>query len=48
MTEEDKVKELVSLLEYIKENLDHVCCQSLMDADSISQKIEEKLKEIQS
>ena len=47
MTESEKVKELIDLLEYIKENLDHVCCQSLMDADSISQKISKKIEEIQ-
>jgi len=46
MTEQKKIQELIELLEYIQENLDHVCCQSLMDADSISQKISEKLKEI--
>ena len=48
MTDQKKVEELIKLLEYIKENLDHVCCQSLMDADSISQKISEKLEEIKS
>ena len=40
------IKELLDLLEYIKENLDHQCCQTLMDADSISAKIEEKIKEL--
>ena len=46
MTEEQKIQELIELLEYIQENLDHLCCQSLMDADSISQKISEKIEEI--
>ena len=46
MTDQEKVEELITLLEYIKEELDHVCCQSLMDADGISQKISEKIKEI--
>ena len=46
MTDQEKVKELIILLEYIKENLDHVCCQSLMDADGISQKISEKIEEV--
>tara|TARA_Y100001968_G_C19408602_1_gene745092 strand:- start:1743 stop:1889 length:147 start_codon:yes stop_codon:yes gene_type:complete len=46
MTEKQKIQELVELLKYIKENLDHTCCQSLMDADGISQKISEKLEKI--
>tara|TARA_B100001250_G_scaffold413380_1_gene447323 strand:- start:444 stop:590 length:147 start_codon:yes stop_codon:yes gene_type:complete len=40
------IKELLDLLEYIKDNLDHQCCQTLMDADSISAKIEEKIQEL--
>tara|TARA_B100000674_G_scaffold488163_1_gene499819 strand:- start:1222 stop:1371 length:150 start_codon:yes stop_codon:yes gene_type:complete len=47
MTEKEKIQELVDLLKFIKENLDHLCCQSLMDADSISQKIEDKLNKIE-
>ncbi len=47
MTEKEKIKELVDLLKYVQENLDHVCCQSLMDADSISQKISKKLEEFE-
>jgi len=46
MDAESKIKELVNLLEYIKENLDTQCCQTLMDADSISAKIEQKIKEL--
>ena len=46
MSNEDKIKELIDLLNYIKEHLDNDCCQTLMDADSISAKIEQKLKEI--
>ena len=43
MNNEDKINELVKLLEHIKENLDTQCCQTLMDADSISLKIEQTL-----
>tara|TARA_B100000530_G_scaffold245931_1_gene160992 strand:+ start:2636 stop:2782 length:147 start_codon:yes stop_codon:yes gene_type:complete len=46
MNNEDKINELVKLLEHIKENLDTQCCQTLMDADSISLKIEQTLKEL--
>ena len=46
MNNEEKIQELVQLLEYIKEELDHVCCQSLMDADNISEKISDTLKKI--
>jgi hypothetical protein len=46
MDAESKIKELVNLLEYIKNNLDTQCCQTLMDADSISAKIEQKIKEL--
>ena len=37
----NKIKELITLLEDIKVHLDNDCCQTLMDADSISQKISE-------
>ena len=47
MNNEEKIRELVQLLEHIKEELDHVCCQSLMDADSISEKISNTLKKIE-
>ena len=46
MNSEEKIKELIKLLEYIKNNLDNECCQTLMDADSMSAKIEQKLKEL--
>ncbi len=46
MSNEDKINELVDLLNYIKEHLDNDCCQTLMDADSISVKIEQTLKAI--
>ena len=46
MTNEEKIKELVNLVEDIKNNLDTECCQTLMDADSMSAKIEEILKKI--
>ena len=46
MDAESKIKELLKLLEYIKDNLDTQCCQTLMDADSISAKIEQKIKEL--
>jgi hypothetical protein len=46
MNNEDKINELIKLLEYIKDNLDTQCCQTLMDADSISLKIEQTLKDL--
>ena len=45
MNHEQKIKELIDLLEYVKENLDNHCCQTLMDADSISARIEKVLKQ---
>ena len=45
MDPEHIIKELVDLLEYVKDNLDNQCCQTLMDADDISAKIENKIKE---
>ena len=47
MDTENKIKELITLLEDIKVHLDNDCCQTLMDADSISARIEKKIKEIQ-
>jgi len=47
MNNEDKINELVKLLEHIKENLDTQCCQTLMDADSMSYKIDLMLKKIE-
>ena len=44
MNNEQNIKELIELLEYVKENLDNHCCQTLMDADSISARIEKVLK----
>jgi len=46
MDTEHIIKELVDLLGYVKDNLDNQCCQTLMDADDISAKIENKLKEL--
>ena len=46
MSNEEKIQQLVTLLENIKEELDHVCCQSLMDADSISEKITKTLSKV--
>jgi len=46
MTESEKLKILIDLLNEIKGQLDTECCQTLMDADNISLKIEKKLKEI--
>ena len=43
MTDKEKVDILLNLLEEIKDQLDHECCQTLMDADSISSKIENTL-----
>ena len=48
MTQEDKLDTLIKLIEEIKTQLDHECCQTLMDADSLSTKIERTLKEISS
>ena len=46
MTESEKLNTLINLLNEIKNQLDTECCQTLMDADSISLKIEKILKEI--
>ena len=46
MTSEEKINKLIALIEDIKEHLDHECCQTLMDADSLSAKIEDVLKKI--
>ncbi len=46
MNESEKLNILIDLLTEIKGNLDTECCQTLMDADSISVKIERVLKEI--
>ena len=46
MDNETKIKELVELLNYVKNHLDTDCCQTLMDADSISNRIEKKLEEL--
>ena len=46
MTHEKKVEILITLIEEIKTQLDHECCQTLMDADSLSGKIEKVLKSI--
>tara|TARA_Y100001934_G_C12157517_1_gene680337 strand:- start:32 stop:178 length:147 start_codon:yes stop_codon:yes gene_type:complete len=46
MTDNQKINILIDLLEEIKSNLDTECCQTLMDADSISLKIENTLKKI--
>jgi len=48
MTDQEKISELIILLEEIKQQLDTECCQTLMDADSVSVKIEKKLIKIQS
>jgi hypothetical protein len=42
----NNTEKLIKLLEEIKEQLDAECCQCFMDADSISIKIENTLKEI--
>ena len=46
MNEAEKIERLIKFLEEIKEKLDTECCQTLMDADSISAKIEQTLAEI--
>jgi hypothetical protein len=46
MTHEEQVSILIELIEEIKTQLDHECCQTLMDADSLSTKIEKTLKKI--
>jgi hypothetical protein len=46
MTHEEQVSILIELIEEIKTQLDHECCQTLMDADSLSTKIERTLKKI--
>ena len=46
MNESEKLNILIDLLIEIKGNLDTECCQTLMDADSISVKIEKTLREI--
>tara|TARA_B100000965_G_scaffold244075_1_gene204811 strand:- start:125 stop:271 length:147 start_codon:yes stop_codon:yes gene_type:complete len=46
MSTSEKLEKLISLLNEIKSQLDHECCQTLMDADSLSAKIEETLREI--
>lgn len=43
MTDTEKLEILLNLLDEIKEQLDNECCQTLMDADSISSKIEKTL-----
>ncbi len=44
MNNEERIQELIELLKFVKDNLDNECCQTLMDADSISAKIEKVLK----
>tara|TARA_B100001758_G_C18177456_1_gene487628 strand:+ start:123 stop:269 length:147 start_codon:yes stop_codon:yes gene_type:complete len=46
MNDSEKINLLVKLIEEIKSQLDTECCQTLMDADNISLKIEKTLKEI--
>tara|TARA_B100000902_G_C26992457_1_gene755713 strand:- start:479 stop:619 length:141 start_codon:yes stop_codon:yes gene_type:complete len=46
MTDKEKVDILLNLLEEIKDQLDTECCQTLMDADTISSKIEEIIQKI--
>ena len=46
MTDNQKINILIDLLQDIKGSLDTECCQTLMDADNISLKIEKTLKEI--
>ena len=46
MNESEKLNILIDLLTEIKGSLDTECCQTLMDADSISAKIERVLKEM--
>ena len=46
MNDKDKIDQLLNLLHDIKNQLDSECCQTLMDADSISSKIEKIIKKI--
>ena len=46
MTDQERVIQLIKFLEEIKSQLDTECCQTLMDADSISTKIEKIIKEV--
>ena len=46
MSEKEQINQLINLLNEIKSQLDTECCQTLMDADRISTKIEKTLKEI--
>tara|TARA_B100001287_G_scaffold211523_1_gene180355 strand:+ start:3201 stop:3344 length:144 start_codon:yes stop_codon:yes gene_type:complete len=47
MTNKEKIDELIKLIKTIKESLDSECCQTLMDADSLSAQIEETLRNIE-
>ena len=42
----EKVDILLNLLVEIKDQLDHECCQTLMDADTISSKIEKTIQKL--
>lgn len=46
MTDKEKIDELKKLIIKIKEHLDSECCQTLMDADSLSAQIEDTLRNI--
>tara|TARA_Y100001978_G_scaffold174962_1_gene166899 strand:+ start:330 stop:470 length:141 start_codon:yes stop_codon:yes gene_type:complete len=46
MTDKEKIDELKKLIKTIKEHLDTDCCQTLMDADSLSAQIEDTLRNI--
>tara|TARA_Y100000589_G_scaffold332150_1_gene389733 strand:+ start:19726 stop:19875 length:150 start_codon:yes stop_codon:yes gene_type:complete len=46
MNDKEKIEILLTLINEIKEKLDQECCQTLMDADSISSKIEKTIKMI--
>ena len=46
MNDKEKIKQLLILLNEIKTQLDTECCQTLMDADNISVKIEQVIKKI--
>jgi len=46
MNDKEKIETLLDLLNEIKGQLDQECCQTLMDADSISSKIERTIKNI--
>ena len=46
MGNEKIIQELIELLKEVKNHLDEECCQTLMDADSMSAKIEKVLKKI--